>query len=90
MALRLRSGARPRLSSMISSIPTTVALRPRARRQFAWSQTRSADETLTLAPRGSGWQLVSDSGRVVYSAEGPDAHRQCLRRAYEHGVLYLR
>ena len=52
-------------------------------------RTRTADETLSLAPEGSGWQLRNGSGRVVYSAEGPDAHRQCLRRAYEHGVLYL-
>ena len=49
-----------------------------------------AGETLSLAPGGGGWQLVNQSGRVVYRAEGVDAHRECLRRAFEHGVLYLR
>ena len=77
---------------MTSSIATTPQLRT-TRRQLTWSPTRiahGAGETLSLAPGGSGWQLVSTSGHVVYRADGPDAHRQCLRRAYEHGVLYLR
>lgn len=65
------------------------AARPRLQ-PFAWSPTRAAGEALSLAPTGSGWALTGDSGRVVYRAEGPDAHRLCLRRAYEHGVLYLR
>ena len=67
---------------------------PRIRtRQLMWSPTRVAretNETLSLAPRGSGWQLVTDSGHVVFSAEGRDARRRCLRRAYESGVLRLR
>ncbi len=78
-------------------LPTHRAHRtpsPRIRtRQLRRSPTRVAretNETLSLAARGSGWQLVTDSGHVVFSADGPHARRRCLRRAYESGVLRLR
>ena len=103
MPLIEASGTRPTLSGVtpstttISSLPTGRARRTprldRRRRQLAWSPTRvarEAGEILSLAPCGAGWQLVTDSGRVMYSADGPDARRACLRRAYESGVLCLR
>ena len=70
-------------------------LRPadNGRRDFSRSQVRTvngAGEILSLAPCGSGWQLVTDAGRVTFSAEGRDARATCLRRAYESGVLCLR
>jgi len=81
---------------MITMTPqaTTLIRQPtRRRRQLAWSPTsavRGESETLSLAPRVNGWQLVTDSGRVVFDADGPDARRQCLHRAYLAGVLRLR
>ena len=33
---------------------------------------------------------MTDSGRVAYSAKGRDARANCVRRAFESGVLCLR
>ena len=87
----------------MNSSPTTHSqLRPHRarrarptslRRQLSWSPTlvaHGAGESLSLAPCGSGWQLVADGGRVVYGADGRSARHECLRRAYEAGVLYVR
>jgi len=79
--------------TMTPRATTLIGQPARRRRQLAWSPTsavRGCSETLSLAPRPNGWQLVTESGRVVFDAEGPDARRQCLRRAYVTGVLRLR
>ena len=50
---------------------------------------RDERDAFACRPR-VGVALVTDSGDVVFSAEGRDARRLCLRRAYESGVLRLR
>jgi uncharacterized membrane protein YccC len=45
---------------------------------------------LTLRPTATGYALVSESGRVAYSADGARARERCLRRALQLGVVRLR
>jgi hypothetical protein len=45
---------------------------------------------LRLQPTATGYALVSESGRVAYSADGARARERCLRRALQLGVVRLR
>jgi hypothetical protein len=44
---------------------------------------------LRLLPSGDGWSLVSDDGKLVFSALGLGGRRQCLEFAQAKGVIAL-
>jgi hypothetical protein len=46
-------------------------------------------QSLSLQRTSSGWALYDDRRQAIFTAEGPDARRQCLARARELGVLRL-
>jgi hypothetical protein len=57
---------------------------------FLGARRRRATWSLSLRRTASGWALLDEHGHAVFTGRGRDARRQCLARAAELGVLYLR
>ncbi|MGO9971485.1 MAG: hypothetical protein ACLP01_01375 [Solirubrobacteraceae bacterium] len=64
---------------------TSPAFETRA--QGAVRHCPAAVDRLWLRATERGWSLITSDGAVVFGGIGPASRRQCLRRAYDLGVL---
>ena len=71
------------LPTVLSSAAIAVGVLPAA-------ASAAPAPQLKLTPTTTGYALVTEAGRIAYSADGARARERCLRRALQLGVIRLR